>query len=308
MARGRPPAPPVRLSLEAEAFLEMLAVERAAKVNTLDAYRRDLADYEAFLAPRTVLAAGPDSVPAYLAALSQAGRAERTVNRRLSCLRQFHAFLLEEGRIASDPTRAAEGAKAPRTLPRILSETEVGHLLAAAAEGEDSPERARRVCLVELLYATGLRVSELATLPRAAVQGDPRLIMVTGKGGRDRLVPVGDAARAAILDWLRHRPAHDPQGRSRYLFPGSGRPGHLSRQQVANILKDLAVLAGLPPSRVSPHVMRHAFASHLLAHGADLRAVQTLLGHADISTTEIYTHVLAERLKAVVEEHHPLAR
>lgn len=292
-----------------EAFLEMLAAERGAADNTLDAYRRDLEHLAAFLAPRGrgPAQASAEDLRSYLGALETAGMAARTAARRLSALRQYYRFLVGEERRADDPTLQLSSPRQGRSLPKILSEEEVTGLLEAARRRQ-GPEGLRLVAILELLYATGLRVSELVGLPAAAVARDPRLLIVRGKGGRERMVPLSEPARAALL-------AYEPARRSflrrsgdeRWLFPSRGGDGHLTRHRVAQLLKELAVEAGTDPRKVSPHVLRHAFASHLLAHGADLRAVQQMLGHADISTTQIYTHVLDERLKSLVRDHHPLA-
>ncbi|MDA0221402.1 MAG: site-specific tyrosine recombinase XerD [Proteobacteria bacterium] len=286
-----------------EAFLEMMTAERGAAVNTVAAYRRDLRDFALFLIARdmTCEAAGADDVRAYLASLHKAAMSPRTAARRLSALRQFYAFLLAEGRRDDDPTTIIEAPRAGRSLPKVLGEDEVEALLAAARKGE-GVEGLRRAALIELLYATGLRVSELVALPRAAFRDDAPFIIVRGKGGRERLVPVGEHAARAVRMLIA---AQD--GTPRWLFPSHGASGHLTRQGVGLLLKELALEAGIDPARVSPHVLRHAFASHLLAHGADLRAVQQMLGHADISTTQIYTHVLEERLRSTVLRHHPLA-
>jgi integrase/recombinase XerD len=309
--RGRPrkvPASPASRHLEA--FLEMLIAERGAAANTVEAYRRDLADFAGFLAQRgtPVEAADTAALRAYLARLARAGMAPRTAARRLSALRQFHRFLYGEGVRSDDPTAALDSPRQGRPLPKYLSEAEVDQLL-AAAHARPGPDGARLVTLLELLYATGLRVSELVGLPLAALARDRRLLSVRGKGNKERLVPLSGPARAALAAWLPVREAALGRGRaSRWLFPSFGRSGHLTRHRLGQLLKELALAAGLAPARVSPHVLRHAFATHLLAHGADLRSVQRLLGHADISTTQIYTHVLEERLKSLVAEHHPLAK
>ena len=279
----------------------MLAAERNAAANTLEAYRADLLDVAGFTARRgTGLAgAGPDELRAYLAALSQAGRSARTAARRLSALRRFYRFLLREGVRADDPTAALDSPKLPRALPKYLSEAEVDALLAAAAARP--PEQAVvMVAALEILYATGLRVSELLGLRVAALPRDGVALILRGKGGRERLVGLSDAARDAAAA-LRG-------GRTKgWLFPGRDPGKPMTRQGFAQALKLVALTAGLEPARVSPHVLRHSFASHMLARGADLRSLQLLLGHADIATTQIYTHVLAERLQRLVEAHHPLA-
>lgn len=293
-----------------EAFLEMMSAERGAAKNTLLAYQRDLSDYRAFLARKslTVFTADRQAIADYLVFLDAEGLAARSAARRLSALKQFHRFLLSEGMRGDDPTRIVSAPKPRRSLPKVLSVGEVDTLLARAEEearreaekGSVTLSARRLLVLVELLYASGLRVSELVTLRRAAVLKDAQYLTVVGKGGRERVVPLTDRARDALLSWK----AQLPPGL--YLFPADGANGHLSRQVFARDLKALGTRTGIAAARLSPHVIRHAFASHLLQGGADLRAVQTLLGHADISTTQIYTHVLDERLKALVEGHHPL--
>ena len=291
---------------EIDAFLDMLIAERGAAANTVAAYRRDLRDAQSALG--SLARADQESIAGYLRALARRGLSPRTAARRLSCLRQYFGFLVSEGLRAADPTAAIDPPVAGRRLPRTLSEAEVERLLQAAREVE-GPRGARLVALVELLYATGLRVSELVGLPMSALGGDSRLLLVRGKGDKERFVPVGDAAAEALADYLAVRPWF-LRGRraSPWMFPSRAGAGSLTRHRFAQLLKDLALAAGIDPALVSPHVLRHAFASHLLAHGANLRSVQVMLGHADISTTQIYTHVLAERLKALVADHHPLAR
>lgn len=293
-----------------ETFLEMLSAERGAAVHTLDAYRRDLLDYAGFLRKRgrSFEEATAADIRAYLATLSGAGLKASTQARRLSAMRQLHRFLLDEDIRSDDPTSTIESPKRARPLPKIVSEVQTQALIdvAAALEG---PEAVRLLCIVELLYASGLRVSELVTLPLAALAGERRMIIVKGKGKRERLVPLGAPAREAIKAYLTVRPRFLPklEKAQRFLFPSRGIEGHLTRRRVAQLLKDLAVKAGVDPRKLSPHVLRHAFATHLVSHGADLRTVQQLLGHADIATTEIYTHVESERLKRLVAEKHPLA-
>jgi integrase/recombinase XerD len=294
----------------AEAFLEMLSAERGASTNTLAAYRRDLEQFAAFLAGRGAEAASADSqaIRDYLASLAGRGLSAATGARRLSSLRQFYRFLFDEGVRGDDPSAAIDSPRRARPLPKVLSEHEVEGLLDAARTRE-GPEGIRLVALMEVLYATGLRVSELVGLPLSALAGDPRLLLVRGKGDKERLVPLGEPAKAALATYRETRDRFLPEGESsKWLFPSRGRSGHLTRRRFGQLLKELAVLAGISPAKVSPHVLRHAFASHLLAHGADLRAVQRMLGHADIATTQIYTHVLEERLKSLVRDHHPLAR
>jgi integrase/recombinase XerD len=295
-------------------FLDMLAAERGAGENTIAAYARDLADFSQFLHGKgtSLTHAASDHVRDYMAALDARGFATATLARKLSAVRQLFRFLYAEGKRRDDPAAILQGPKRGRTLPKILSVREVDTLLKtshAAMQDETSApaERlraARLHCLLELIYATGLRVSELVTLPAAAARRDQRMIVVRGKGGRERLVPLNDAARQAMANYLALRAEKDAD--SKWLFPSFGESGHLSRQHFARELKAVAAAAGLRAERVSPHVLRHAFASHLLQNGADLRVVQTLLGHSDISTTQIYTHVLEERLKSLVRDLHPL--
>jgi integrase/recombinase XerD len=288
-----------------ETFLEMMAAERGASANTIAAYRRDLADLAAFLAPRgrAMHEADTELLRAYLADLHRRGLVARSAARRLSALRQFHRFLLAEGLRSDDPTQALDAPRLGRPLPKYLSEEDVTALLDAARR-RSGVAGIRAVALMEVLYATGLRVSELVGLPAAAVARERAVLIVRGKGGKERMVPLGEPARAAVAIWLTVR---EPRG-SKWLFPGGGRGGHFTRSSFARLLDDLAAEAGISAARVSPHVLRHSFASHLLAHGADLRSVQQMLGHADIATTQIYTHVLDERLKALVTQHHPLAK
>ena len=287
----------------------MLAAERGAAALTIDAYRRDLLDFAGFLASAgiTVEAAGTAALRRYFAALAGAGMAPRTTARRLSSLRQFHKFLFAEGVRGDDPTAQLDSPRLGRSLPKILSESEVTALLAAARQ-MNGAEGTRLVCFVELLYATGLRVSELVALPLTRLRED-RFLVIRGKGGKERLVPFSEPARLALAAYAVRRGEFLAEGEtSRFLFPSRGAEGHLTRRRCGQLLKDLAILAGIDPRRVSPHVLRHAFASHLLDHGADLRSVQQMLGHADIATTQIYTHVGGERLRRLVGEHHPLAQ
>jgi integrase/recombinase XerD len=286
-----------------EAFLEMLAAERGAARNTLLAYDRDLSDFADFVAARgvAVARASAETLRAYMARLGALGLKPRTAARRLSALRQFHRFLLREGIRTDDPTGLLDSPRLPGVLPKYLSEAEVDALLEAAARMPGRTGVVARTAL-EILYATGLRVTELLTLPRTALAGDAALLMVKGKGGKERMVPLSDPAKdaATALAALSDK-------RIRWLFPGRDPARPLTRQAFFLLLKQVALEAGIDPARVSPHVLRHSFASHLLAHGADLRSLQMLLGHADIATTQIYTHVLAERLRKLVEDHHPLA-
>ena len=280
----------------------MLAAERGAARNTLLAYEADLTGFAGFAAARGMVVAGADeaTLRAWLASLSDAGFAARTAARRLSALRQFHHFLVREGVRADDPTALLDAPRLPRSLPKYLSEAEVDALLAAARDRPPAQAPIATAAL-ELLYATGLRISELLGLPRTALAGDAAMLMVRGKGGKDRIVPLSDAARdtAAAMLAARKKPG-------RWLFQVKGTAA-MTRQGFALMLKHVALDAGIDPGRVSPHVLRHSFASHMLARGADLRSLQLLLGHADIATTQIYTHVLAERLQKLVQAHHPLA-
>ncbi len=307
MSPGGPTRKERAAERQVEAFLEMLVAERDARPNTLAAYLRDLTDFADFLGGGVASASGAD-LRAYMASLSRRGLSPRTAARRLSTLRQFHKFLYAEGLRGDDPAAALDSPRQGRRLPKVLSEAEVDALLAAARRRK-GPEGQRLLALLELLYASGLRVSELISLPLAAVRRDPRVIFVRGKGGRERMVPLGEPARDAIGAYLPLRKHFlAKQTDSPWLFPSGAKAGHLTRQRVGQLLKDLAVEAGIARDKVSPHVLRHAFATHLLDHGADLRALQQMLGHADISTTQIYTHVLNERLKTLVQDHHPLAR
>jgi len=299
-----------------ELFLDMIVTERGASRNTIEAYRRDLDDYAGFLAAKgsSIAGAVTDEVRAYLAALLKRGMAANSSARKLSAIRQLHRFLYAEGKRKDDPAAVLEGPRRGRALPKVLSVAEVTRLFEAAREAADKARarpaehvRALRlICLLEALYATGLRVSELIALPAAAARAEGGTITVRGKGGKERLVPLGQAAQKAMRDY-RKLVVEAKIGETRWLFPSFGDSGHITRQHVARELKELAAAAGIEPHKMSPHVLRHAFASHLLANGADLRVVQALLGHADVSTTQIYTHLLDERLKSLVRDLHPLA-
>ena len=298
-------------------FLEAIASERGASRNTIEAYRRDLSAYLDFLGERgtNALAATNDEIRAFQAHGGASGLASASLARRLSAVRQFHKHLYVESRRADDPTLAIEGPRRARPLPKVLSVAEVDRLITVAREGIEASERppgerlatARMACLIELIYASGLRVSELIALPKSAARAKEPLIAVRGKGDKERLVPISEPARAAMrlyrarLDELAPGLATSP-----WLFPAEGASGHLTRQAFARDLKVVATAAGIASARISPHVLRHAFASHLLQNGADLRVVQDLLGHADIATTQIYTHVLDDRAKAMVRDLHPL--
>lgn len=298
----------------------MKSAERGASPNTLSAYSRDLEDASGFFAASAITAtsASTRDIEAYLRQLAKSGLAPSSRARKLSALRQFYRFLLAENYIDEDPTFGLAGPRKARRLPKTLSVAEVDALIATAAkrcEGTTGVERfraARMHCLIEILYATGMRVSELVSLPRDILKGDARVLTIKGKGGRERIVPLNPSAQRALACYLNlgSDPADEiaPTTATRWLFSSKGAQGHLTRQRFAQELKELAIAAKIDPESVSPHVLRHAFASHLLDRGADLRAVQQLLGHADISTTEIYTHVLEERLKKLVQDHHPLAR
>lgn len=307
--RGRPRLPRAILPLELERFLEMLTAERGAAALTIEAYRRDLADLDAFLKDKPVAAASAEDLRGYLARQEATGMAPRTQARRLSALRQFFKFLISEGIRQDDPAALLDSPGQSPALPKLLSEDEVARLIAAAA-ADESAEGIRLSAILEILYASGLRISELVSLPVSAVARAERAILVRGKGGKERLVPLGEAARAAIDRYLAIRAAFIGEGRrSTWLFPSvAAATGHLSRIRCGQLLKELAIRAGIDPGRLSPHVLRHAFATHLLSHGADLRSVQQMLGHADIATTQIYTHVESERLKVLVHAHHPMAK
>ena len=294
-----------------DAFLEMMSAERAAARNTLLAYGKDLADAHAFTRARgrDFEHASAADVEAYFAELSARGLSPATAARRRASVRQFFRFAVEEGWRPDDPSRRVDAPRRPRALPKLLSREEIERLIAAsAALGE--AEAARLACMVEVLYAAGLRVSELTALPLQALARDPAFLMVRGKGGRERLAPLNGPARAAVKAYLAHRPAFLPRGdeANPWLFPSTGASRRVTPRRVAQLLDEAAARAGIDPARVSPHVLRHAFATHLLEGGADLRAVQTLLGHADIATTQIYTHVTGERLRRTVEQAHPLAK
>ncbi len=302
-----------------EAFLEMMSAERGSAGNTLDSYRNDLTDAGAFLrgAGCSLLAATSDDLRRYLADISARGFAASSQARRLSALRQFYRFLYAEGLRGDDPTGVLDSPKKAMSLPKTMSVDQVSTLLdrardeadEAGLEPEERLARTRRLVLIELLYATGMRVSELVGLPASvAAQDDDRFLIVRGKGNKERLVPLSSAARDALIEYVSVMRAVDPDGESPFLFPSRSASGHLPRQVFARELKQLAGRCGLDAAKLSPHILRHAFASHLLQNGADLRVVQELLGHADISTTQIYTHVLEERLQKLVNDHHPLAK
>lgn len=296
-----------------QAFIEAQAAELDAAQNTQLAYARDLEGFTDWLGRRDLHFASlqQDDVESYLVSCEAEGLAASTRARRLSAIKQIFRFAFEEGWRSDNPAMRIKGPGRTKKLPKTLSVEDVDRLLEAAHT--HGRETLRNGCLLEVLYATGMRVTELVSLPVSAARGDPRLLLVKGKGGKERMVPLSDAARSAMADWLtqRDREAELVKAKggqpSKFLFPSRGKAGHLSRQRFFVLIQELAVAAGIDPTTVTPHTIRHAFATHLLAGGADLRAIQTMLGHADVATTEIYTHVLDERLKALVLEHHPLA-
>lgn len=291
-------------------FLDAQSAEKGAARNTRLAYGRDLKDFSEHLERQKTNLSSADrsEVERYLIGCEAAGLSTATRARRLSSIRQFYDFAVEEGWRSDNPAQRLKGPSKGKPLPKSLSEEEVTRLLEVArTHGKTEAERARTLCMLELLYATGLRVSELVSLPVAAVRGAPTMILVKGKGGRERLVPISRPAQEAIAAWLAHRDAQADGESSRFLFPSRSAEGHLTRLRLYGLVKELALRAGLDPIDVSPHTLRHAFATHLLARGADLRAIQTLLGHADLATTEIYTHVLEQHLKDLVLTKHPLS-
>ncbi|MEP2921132.1 site-specific tyrosine recombinase XerD [Sulfitobacter sp.] len=297
-------------------FLEAQAAELGAATNTLLAYGRDLKDFDAWLAQRSLEfdAVKRAHVEEYLVYCDAQGLARSTRARRLSAVKQLYRFAFEEGLRSDNPALQISGPGQEKRLPKVLSIEEVDHLLEAARDhGRNQADRARNACLMELLYATGMRVSELVGLPVMAARGDPRLLLILGKGGKERMVPLSPDARDALATWITIRDATEEaklarkQQASRFLFPSRGKEGHLTRHRFYLLIKEIAMAGGVDPSKVTPHTLRHAFATHLLAGGADLRAIQTMLGHADVATTEIYTHVLEARLSQLVLDHHPLS-
>lgn len=313
MSRGRKPGPVVAIGRYGESFLEMLAVERGAAFNTLENYRRDLCDFSTFLSRRQskLDSAQAADVRAYLKRMTDAGFSPRTAARRLSALRQFYRFLHSENLRDDDPTSAIDTPKLGSPLPKYLSEEEVDLLMKTAAcrSGRDG---LRLMAMLEIIYATGLRVSELVGLPVAAVTRDGRMLIVRGKGDKERMVPLSEPAMDALAAYQQVRDGFLPKGEARknaarFLFSSSAREGHMTRARFAQLLKELSAECGIDAKRVSPHVLRHSFASHLLAHGADLRSLQMMLGHSDIATTQIYTHVLENRLTSLVKRSHPLS-
>lgn len=325
MARpGRPALPKPDLHPLVDSFLDMLTTERGAAMNTRHAYWRDLADVSLYLRNEQkaeIDGATTENLKAYLKNLAEKSHnkgtnnskiAVRTVARRLSALRQFYRFVISEGVRTDDPTSTIESPKQTRTLPKTLSEDEVTQLINTAGMA-GTAESVRLVCLLEMLYSTGLRVSELVGLPLSAIGEGNQFLMVSGKAGRDRMVPMTDAAQKAIGSYLNVRKqfigGENPEAQQPWLFPSrTSVSGHLTRQRFAQLLKDLSRAADIDEERVSPHVLRHAFATHLLSRGADLRSIQKMLGHADIATTQIYTHMIGENLKKTVNEKHPLAK
>ena len=297
-----------------QVFLEAQAAELDAATNTQLAYARDLQDFAGWLAPKSLHfdMASRDHIESYLIDCEAQGLAKSTRARRLSAIKQLYRFAFEEGWRDDNPAIQIKGPGREHRLPKTLDVAEVDRLLAAA---RNTPrEAARNTCLMELLYATGMRVTELVSLPVSAARGDPRMLLVRGKGGKERLVPLSPPARAALAAYLVHRDAAEDAARqktgasaSKFLFPSRGKSGHLTRHRFFGLIKEFAVAGGVSPAKVTPHTLRHAFATHLLAGGADLLSIQTMLGHADVATTEIYTHVLDERLKELVLDHHPLA-
>lgn len=297
-------------------FLEALRAERDAADNTLLAYHRDLSRFVDFLDNRakSLAKATRTDIEDYLIGLEADGLAETTRARQLSAIKQIYRFAFEDQLRDDNPAQQLKGPKKRSTLPKTLSEETVDRLLEASAKlGRNPAERARNSCLMQLLYATGMRVSELVSLPVAAVRGNPEMVLIKGKGGKERLVPLSVPAKATILAHLKHRDAEEEVQTAKrlppspFLFPSRGKLGHLTRNRFYLLVKEIALAAGVPPGDITPHTLRHAFATHLLAHGADLRVIQMLLGHADVATTEIYTHVLDDKLKELVLKHHPLA-
>jgi len=324
MARpGRPAKPRAKVSQWIDNYLEMLASEKGAAMNTIAAYDRDLIDVDLFMQTRkvTIDKATSSDIKAYIDELTnktqtKGGRKNkttpRTIARRISALRQFYKFLISEGVCENDPTSTVESPKQKRTLPRILTEDEMNHLIKVAGAAGNAGSK-RLVCLLEMIYSTGMRVSELVGLPLTAYQEDSQFMIVEGKGGRERMVPLTGAAQKALTSYVRSRASfinpEDDSVQNRWLFPSkTSIKGHLTRQRFAQMLKDLSKAADMPMGKVSPHIIRHAFATHLLKNGADLRAVQKMLGHADIATTQIYTHMLDDELNEKVQDKHPLAK
>lgn len=308
---------PATQDLWISAFLEAQAAELGAATNTLLAYGRDLKDFAAWLDRRHAgfEAADQDMIEAYLIDCDAQGLSRATRARRLSAIKQLYRFAFEEGWRSTNPAIQIKGPGRQKRLPKTLDVAEVDRLLEAARQtGRSTADKVRNTCLMEILYATGMRVTELVSLPVSSARGDPRMLLVLGKGGKERMVPLSPPARDALAAWLTIRDEAEDAAvanggqRSRFLFPSRGKSGHLTRHRFFALIKELAVQGGVSPDKVTPHTLRHAFATHLLANGADLRSIQTLLGHADVATTEIYTHVLDERLSELVLQHHPLAK
>ena len=298
-------------------FLEAQAAELGAASNTQLAYARDLRDFMEWLTGNGISfeAVERENIEDYLVFCDAQGLAKSTRARRLSAIKQLYRFAFEEGWRDNNPAIQIKGPGRDKRLPKTLEVQEVDRLIEAArGSGRNPLERARNICMMELLYATGMRVTELVSLPVSAARGDPRMLLILGKGGKERMVPLSPDARASLAEWLKQRDAEEERARkngkptSRFLFPSRGKLGHLTRHRFYALIKEFAVTGGVSPDKVTPHTLRHAFATHLLANGADLRAIQTLLGHADVATTEIYTHVLDERLKELVLDHHPLSK
>ncbi|WP_170339535.1 tyrosine recombinase [Ruegeria arenilitoris] len=308
---------PATQDLWISAFLEAQAAELGAATNTLLAYGRDLKDFGAWLDRRHAgfEAADQGMIEAYLIDCDAQGLSRATRARRLSAIKQLYRFAFEEGWRSTNPAIQIKGPGRQKRLPKTLDVAEVDRLLEAARQtGRSTADKLRNTCLMEILYATGMRVTELVSLPVSSARGDPRMLLVLGKGGKERMVPLSPPARDALAAWLTIRDEAEDAAvanggqRSRFLFPSRGKSGHLTRHRFFALIKELAVQGGVSPDKVTPHTLRHAFATHLLANGADLRSIQTLLGHADVATTEIYTHVLDERLSELVLQHHPLAK
>jgi len=310
--RGGGGAERVASAESVESFLDMMSAERGASANTLEAYRRDLMGFDEFLigSGSSARHAAREDVKRFLAHLARKRTAASSQARKLSALRQYFSFLYSEGLRKDDPTSAVDAPRRARPLPKILSQDDVDALIEASRADSKTPEAKRLLCMIELLYAAGLRVSELVTLPLAAALRRDGFLLVRGKGDKERLVPLNPSARDAMTVYLAVRAEflHEGDRDNRHLFPSRGAEGHLTRRRCHQLLKVLALKANIDPGKLSPHVLRHAFATHLVEGGADLRSVQTMLGHADIATTQIYTHVASERLKKTVMSAHPLAR
>lgn len=298
-------------------FLEAQAAELGAATNTQMAYARDLKNFAEWIGDRSIkfVDVVRSDIEDYLVHCDEQGLAKSTRARRLSAIKQLYRFGFEEGWRETNPAIQVKGPGLDKRLPKTLEVKEVDLLIEAArVSGRNKQDKARNICMMELLYATGMRVSELVSLPVSASRGDPRMLLISGKGGKERMVPLSPAARASLAEWLVIRDAAEDvrvksgKATSKYLFPSRGKLGHLTRHRFYALIKEFAVSAGVNPDKVTPHTLRHAFATHLLANGADLRSIQVLLGHADVATTEIYTHVLDERLKELVLDHHPLAK